>query len=262
MKKVLLLVVAFAMSFSVFAQNFTEDFSSVTADENIALAGWHNQAVAGTRVFIGKYYAGEDNYYAQMSAYNSTEASEIIYLVTPALNVNGSVLSFNSKLAYMVHDPASVKISTDYSGDASTATWTDLTYTHAVAPEDGYGDWTASGDVDLSAYDGQTVYIAFVYTGGDPGQTTTLQIDDISVTNATVGINETSAINVSVYPNPATDLINISENADVVVYTISGQQVLSVNNTKTVDVSNLQAGIYFANITTVNGVSVEKFIIK
>ncbi|MBN2662190.1 MAG: choice-of-anchor J domain-containing protein [Bacteroidales bacterium] len=262
MKKILLLVVAFTMSISLFAQDFTEDFSSVTADENVTLDGWNNVALEGTRVFIGKYYAADDNSYAQMSAYNAGEASEVVYMVTPGLNVNSSVLTFDSKLAYMVHDPASVKISTNYSGNASTATWTDLTYTHATAPEDGYGDWVASGNIDLSAYNGQTVYIAFVYEGGDPGETTTLQIDNVTVTNAAVGINETAANNVSIYPNPTTNFINISENADVVVYTISGQQVLSVNNTKSVNVSNLQAGVYFANITTVNGVSVEKFIIK
>lgn len=262
MKKVLLLVVAFAMSISLFAQDFTEDFSSATADENIALDGWNNVAVEGTRVFIGKYYDVDDNTYAQMSAYNAGEASEVVYMVTPGLNVSGSVLTFDTKLAFMVHDPASVKISTDYSGDASAATWTDLTYTHATAPEDGYGDWVASGDVDLSAYDGQMVYIAFVYEGGDPGETTTLQIDNISVTNAAVGINETAAMSVSVYPNPTANFINISENANVVLYNISGQEVLSVNSTKSVDVSNLQAGVYFANITTVEGTTVKKVVIK
>ena len=39
-----------------------------------------------------------------------------------------------------------------------------------------------SGDVDLSAYAGQTVYIAFRYLGADGGITTTYQIDNVSLT--------------------------------------------------------------------------------
>ena len=264
MKKILLLVVSFILALSINAQDFTEDFQTVTVDEDINLTGWTNQAVEGTRVFIGKYYDGDDNYYAQMSAYNSGEATEIVWLVTPGLVVSASsILNFETKLAYMTHDPAYVGISTDFSGDAAAATWDEVTYTHATAPPDGYGDWTASGDVDLSSYDGQTIYIGFKYSGGDPGETTTLQLDNVNVTDATVAsIKSVNNNKISVFPNPAVNVLNISEVSDLIVYNIAGQEVLTAENTKNVDVSALESGVYFIEIQSVKGVSVKKFVVK
>jgi hypothetical protein len=45
-----------------------------------------------------------------------------------------------------------------------------------------YGtEFTPSGNVDLSAYQGQVVYIAYQYLGASNGVSTTYQIDNISV---------------------------------------------------------------------------------
>jgi len=271
MKKSLLLILAVVLPISIYAQNFSEDFSTVTADDNIALPGWTNVAAEGTRVFIGKFY--NPNYYAQMSAYNSGETSELVYLITPGLVVSSnSILIFETKLGYMAHDPASVHISVDFSGDVTTATWTAVTYTHATAPSDGYGDWTASGDVDLSSYDGQTIYIAFVYAGGDPGETTTFQVDNVLVTNATVASTNVEKISskLSVFPNPAINDLNISSVSNINNITVSnviGQTVLSINDINavhfTVNVADLTKGVYLINIENADGTSaITKFVKK
>ena len=72
-----------------------------------------------------------------------------------------------------------------------------------------------------------------------------------------VCIEESNIINTTIYPNPATNSINIyNEQAlikSVNLYTISGQQVkqVVVNSMKTtLDVSNLPAGMYIAKINT------------
>jgi len=268
MKKSLLFILAIVLSFSTFAQDFSEDFSTVTVDSDITLDGWTNTASDGTRVFIGKFY--DPNYYAQMSAYNSGEATEIVYLITPGLNVTASsVLTFDTKLAYQVHDPASVLISTDFSGDVTTATWNTITYTHATAPSNGYGDWTASGDIDLSSYDGQTVYIAFLYTGGDPGATTTLQVDNVLVTNATVASTDVSVLNdFRIFPNPAVKSLNINSISNIRNITISniiGQKIISVSDINTenysINIENLTEGVYLINIINSDGTSnIAKFV--
>lgn len=271
MKKSILLIFAIILSISIYAQDFSEDFSTVTVNDNVALTGWTNVAAAGTRVFIGKFY--DPNYYAQMSAYNSGEATELVYLVTPGLVVtSNSVLTFETKLGYMVHDPASVQISVDFSGDVTTANWTPATYTHATAPSDGYGDWTASGDIDLSSYDGQTVYIAFVYSGGDPGATTTLQVDNVLVTNATVAATGVEKISgkLSVYPNPATSVLNINSAANINNITVSnviGQRIMTIekinDDNYTLNVADLTKGVYLINIENVDGTSaITKFVKK
>lgn len=91
-------------------------------------------------------------------------------------------LTFATNDGFNNGEALTVKISTDYEGDVTTATWTDLTATISTGNTNGYGaSFTPSGDVDLSAYAGQVVYIAYQYLGGSNGITTTYQIDNVSV---------------------------------------------------------------------------------
>ena len=68
-------------------------------------------------------------------------------------------------------EEAHVMVSTDYKGDATTATWTELPWN---LNEDGTlnvplgNSWVfqSSGNMDLSAWAGQTIYIGFHYTTG------------------------------------------------------------------------------------------------
>lgn len=58
---------------------------------------------------------------------------------------------------------------------------------------------------------------------------------------------------VSVYPNPATDVLNISGDIALVeFYTIAGQKVMAVANQNTIDVAGLQ-GMYLVKITDAAG---------
>jgi hypothetical protein len=67
----------------------------------------------------------------------------------------------------------------------------------------------------------------------------------------------------SIYPNPATSVLNIAMNDEVQmvqVYSLDGKLVKETA-TKQVDVSTLQAGFYMVKITTSNNkVGVKKFI--
>ena len=85
-----------------------------------------------------------------------------------------------------------------------------------------------------------------------------------------VNINEISE-NINVYPNPATNFINIESESNIeniVIFNITGQivSISKLQNFKTskieIDVSNLQTGIYFLNIETENGNFVKKLIIQ
>ena len=86
---------------------------------------------------------------------------------------------------------------------------------------------------------------------------------------ATTGINNTIANNtnsITVYPNPATDLLNISlSNGTAIetvnIYNVSGKLV---NNTKLngnqIDISQLNNGVYMVEVITVNGSFKTKFV--
>lgn len=123
---------------------------------------------------------------ASANGYGSDVANDD-WLITPAIDLTSAVvpaLSFTSWTRYAdsFYPGITVSISTDYSGtgDPSGATWTPLSPT--LSPEDSQ-ETTESGKLDLSAYNGQTVYVAFRYTtsGTGGGSTSWWQIDDLSI---------------------------------------------------------------------------------
>lgn len=69
--------------------------------------------------------------------------------------------------------------------------------------------------------------------------------------------------NMSVYPNPAVDQLNVilSQDDAIVIYNVMGQQVMSVEGRiggNTINISNLSAGAYFVKA----GSATQKFIVK
>lgn len=71
---------------------------------------------------------------------------------------------------------------------------------------------------------------------------------------STVGVNEATGAVVSIFPNPATDVLNISNasNSDFVLMNITGKKVAtgSINNDKhTVDVSAFKSGVYVLKLS-------------
>ena len=82
--------------------------------------------------------------------------------------------------------------------------------------------------------------------------------------NANVGVQEVEHNNqISVYPNPAVDQLSVmlNKSAEVTVYNIMGQAVMTVEGragVNTLDISNLTSGIYFISA----GNDTQKFIVK
>lgn len=108
---------------------------------------------------------------------------------------------------------------------------------------------------------------SFSYTLTDPNnQVSVVAVDfvgnvsETAIIDGTTGIENVSHNRVSVYPNPATDQINISGDvAQVVIYSLHGNKVLSANGTNKIDVSALSAGVYLVQILNENG---ERFTTK
>lgn len=73
---------------------------------------------------------------------------------------------------------------------------------------------------------------------------------------------------ISVYPNPATDILNISSlttNSLISLYNVSGKMVLQQSNTSdtlVMDVSNLKSGLYIINISSPEGNVIKKININ
>ena len=84
--------------------------------------------------------------------------------------------------------------------------------------------------------------------------------------DASLGINDIqlSANYFNIYPNPATNFVNVSDNLNIKsisIYNTLGQQVITITKSK-IDVSNLLSGIYIVQISTINNSVKTKRLIK
>jgi len=166
-------------------ETLSQDFTGLTASQNIYIAGYQNLAQAGGRIWQAKSYSG--NTYAQATAYNSGLSSMVTWFITPPIILSTQkVLTFQSAQAYWAHgseEPLEVLFSTDYNGNnLTTATWTTLTATLATSGDANYA-FVNSGNVNLPLLAGQSGVIAFRYTGSNT-LSTSICIDNISVTAA------------------------------------------------------------------------------
>lgn len=169
-----------------------ETFESQTANTDISISGWNNIAEVGGVKYQAKSFS--NNKYAQITAFSSSNPAATVksWLITKAFNLNGTtneVLTFETKDGYVSGNTTlKVYYSTNYSGSGapSAATWTLLPATVATGgPANAYAtNFTPSGNVSLNAISGSSVYIAFVYEGGNsssPASTTTYQIDNVKI---------------------------------------------------------------------------------
>jgi hypothetical protein len=87
-----------------------------------------------------------------------------------------------------------------------------------------------------------------------------------AVTVGSVAVNEVITQRMSIYPNPATSIINIKnapELSTVKVYDIIGHvKALTITNNGSVDVSGLSNGIYYLEVSSKSGKSTFMFVKK
>ena len=79
-----------------------------------------------------------------------------------------------------------------------------------------------------------------------------------------LSVTDFEMVDVNVYPNPTTDFINVSANNPIdkiELYSMLGKKVVAANNTNTINVSNLDSGVYFIKLYSGN-TSTSKKIIK
>ena len=77
-------------------------------------------------------------------------------------------------------------------------------------------------------------------------------------------VEDKNNVNVTIYPNPATDYVNVKAEGvkAIEVYSMAGSLVANVNGESTLDVSGLAKGTYLVKVSTEAGVKVEKLIKK
>ncbi|WP_196891281.1 DUF5689 domain-containing protein [Aureivirga marina] len=164
---------------------FSEDFSDVVNNEAINLPGWLNFTQAGSRNWNGGEF--NDVKYAKFSPFNSGEAENIGWLITPAIDLSSTtspILTFETATAFAVDgfQPLEVLVSTDFDGTEAgveTATWTALS-ADLAGPGNANYEIVPSGEVNLSGHISNTVYIAYRYTGST-SQAPLVQVYNIKI---------------------------------------------------------------------------------
>lgn len=198
-----------------------------------------------------EYYAGAPSWFTAVAPADR-------WMITPMMNLTaGNYLQFDVKS----QDPSylesmAVKISTT-TKDKSAFTTT--LWSQASVP----GAFTTH-TIDLSAYDGQDIFIAFILNSTDAFIGL---VDNIKFLGQVSGINNIETNNYSIYPNPANDLFNISgaQGAKLNIYDAIGRVVLQDNvksDNQSISISNLNPGVYTVQLINNGQVTSSKLIKK
>ncbi|MCD4734496.1 MAG: choice-of-anchor J domain-containing protein, partial [Bacteroidales bacterium] len=148
-------------------------------------ANWGNWTTISV---IGDQIWDRDNNYgpdgspcAKMSGWDGQQSNDNEdWLISPSMNFDNyenEIIVFQNANEYSGLD-MELKISTDYDGGGNpgSATWSNLSYTMSS----GGFQYVSSGDIDLSGYDGNSVYVAFIFYSTSV-ESMTWEVDDIVI---------------------------------------------------------------------------------
>ena len=175
---------------------FDEDFEASTVGV-LATTGWKNIAETGNISYTINSFGGTK--FAQVSAFSSTNIQPVVtsWLISPVIaltSLSSANLNFQTIDGFNNGAALTVLISTNYIGSAtpSTATWTILASSttnpnlFSGPTASGYASTWKSATINLAAYIGQSVHIAFKYDGTNPSsgakKTTTWEVDNMKIT--------------------------------------------------------------------------------
>ncbi len=213
-----------------------------------------------------RYYSGTRSAFVRYEDVSGGEAED--WLITPLINLTNYT---GASLTFYGGEQYSAVYVTDYSIRVSTTLPTGPSnFTTVVSYTEGdFSDVTTpmlqAGDlktVDLTAFDGQQIYIAFVMTQDDGDN---WFIDNVNVTGTLGNVTFDGEIKTSVFPNPTNGTLNISSNATFeksVLYDILGKEVKSFGNDTSLDISSVTPGVYILRIFTTEETVLSHRIVK
>ena len=267
MMKKTILAIALLCGINTIAQTeiYSEDFQSgipaaMTIVDNDGFTP--NAAVAEyTEAWIAipdQFDPGNANQVASSTSFFEPVGQADRWLITPAITLGafGNIASWKAQS----HDPSFpdwyyVLVS---GTDTQISSFTD---TLAII----YGEVADSlhlNEANLSelGFDNQTIHLAFVNRTNDGFK---LYLDDISVVkDDPAGIHENELVQVNIYPNPASDYINIS-GMDIIdrvqVISLDGKVLIESTDSK-INIDSLMPGNYIVLIEGDNSIARETIV--
>ncbi|MBU4539042.1 MAG: choice-of-anchor J domain-containing protein [Weeksellaceae bacterium] len=142
------------------------------------------------------------------------------------------------------------------------------TFTGAETPvfeetlDGGYLDAAKVINVDVSSFSGQEVKIVFRHFNCT--DIFYIGIDDITITKDKLAVSDYAKNKISIFPNPSSDFIKISNASNVKlirIFDMNGRLIKETTSTE-IDIQNFGKGQYILNIHTGNDITSRKFIKK
>lgn len=205
-----------------------------------------------------------DNVVASNSFYAPVNTAND-WLVTPAITIPGGATGV--ELSWAATSMGNDTFLEDYEVNISTTDDQIASFDQLldVPNETNDGNFRT---VSLDDYIGETVYIAFRNKGNDQY---VMLLDNVQVTAETMGVNDVLSSRLSVYPNPANNIINISgannillEGAQIV--DMNGRTVKTVNlggvTEAQINIADLSTGMYMMNLSSDQGMITKKIVKK
>lgn len=272
MKKITFLIILFLMYSGVKAQVvFNEDFQTTT---NLTAAGWtrynDNYTPNGYQdIFFHSWEIVE--WAVETPNLAASTTSQLIegmpadrWLITPPIILSASAASAtlnfkaNSIDGFPQADGFLLKISTTNTNKLSFTTILNVTHAPTTLLSD-----TPGTVVDLTAYVGHTIYLAWVENTLNGN---ILNVDDITVSQAGLSNNVVAASTFSIAPNPTKDFIIITNDGIAQIDTIelldvNGRIILTSNEeTNQIDMSTFSQGVYYLKIKSQDSLEIKKIV--
>lgn len=176
------------------------------------------------------------------------------------LNSSGANV-FGFQLTAALEDAAEAGSFSDLADNIQSLVLNDRTYLEHPEPSQANvfrAKWTApaEGSGDVTFYSAAIAANGNGNKSGDGGTSRTITLSEAMSSNTA----DLLAESILVYPNPTAGLVNIDADMNIQsydLYNISGQHLLT-GNSNSIDISDMDAGVYFLQINTVQGVTTKK----
>ncbi|MBF0693918.1 MAG: choice-of-anchor J domain-containing protein [Flavobacterium sp.] len=192
------------------------------------------------------------------------------WIISPAVDLSNYPAGSTVNLNWFVKASDADWDAEKYSVYVSTSNDPTVMVTSAISMTettlDGFNELSAR-TLNIGALAGEAVvYIAFRHY--DSSDMFTMEIDDVSVTGTALSTEDFFRNNLTMYPNPVNDVLNIDAKSGVInnitVTEINGRTVKNIDanglSTSRVNTGDLTSGVYFVTVQTAEGKGTSKFI--